>query len=414
MSKISHSILILVVLSAVIWAGDNSSDKRSSRKVFSDLRTRQTEYTGPGSQTNPPADIKEVLIGYFGPNEPSDPRGGDMWNAACLAIELANRAGGYKGIPFRLVPGWSDNPWGTGVTEVARMAYVHKVWAVIGGIDGPSTHLAEQVVTKARLTLLNPASTDKTVNLANVPWMFSCLPADHLQAPVLARAIASEVADKSFLLVSAVDHDSHLFTVELKKVFARHKLTPSYHYEFKPDPTSIDKLVEKIVHSEAQSLVIIADAADSVRIVSVVRQKGFDGFVFGGPCMGKRNFIKQAGSAAEGIVFPLLYTHSKESSSFEKEFTARFGKQPDYLAAHTYDAVNLLIVAIRKAGLNRALIRDAVSKLSPFKGVTGPIRWNPSGANNRPVCLGTVRDSRVISASGPGDPGKSIRRYSRR
>src|SRR4030042_204449 len=150
-----------------------------------------------------------------------------MWNAGSLAIEGANRAGGWKGLPFRLVAGWSDNPWGSGVTEVTRMAYVHKVWAVVGGIDGQSTHLAEQVVAKARLTLLNAASTDKTVNLANVPWMFSCLPADHLQAPILAQAIASEVGDESFILVSAVDHDSHLFTVELTRSFIRNRIAPS-------------------------------------------------------------------------------------------------------------------------------------------------------------------------------------------
>ena len=108
-----------------------------------------------------------------------------MWCAACLAIEEANQAGGYEGLPFRLVPGWSGNPWGSGITAVTRMVYSQKVWAVIGGIDGPSTHLAEQVVAKARLPLLSPGSTDKTVNLANVPWMFSCVPDDHLLAPVL-------------------------------------------------------------------------------------------------------------------------------------------------------------------------------------------------------------------------------------
>jgi len=378
------------------------------------MRTRQTEYAGPGRQVSPPADVKEVLLGYFGPNEPSDRRCGDMWNAACLAIEQANRAGGYKGIPFRLVPGWSDNPWGTGVTEVTRMAYVHKVWAVIGGIDGPSTHLAEQVVAKARLTLLAPASTDKTVNLANVPWIFSCLPADHLQAPVLARAIASQTGGKPFLLVSAVDHDSHLFTVELIKALDRHKLTPSYHYEFKPDSGSIDELVEKITQAKNHSLVVIADATYSAKIVATVRQKGFEELVFGGPCMGRQTFIEQAGNAAEGAVFPLLYTKSKTSSRFEKEFTARFGKKPDYLAAHTYDAANLLIASIRKAGLNRALIRDAVSELSPFKGVTGTIGWDPLGANNRPVCLGTVRGGLVISASGPRGLDVSMPRYSRR
>jgi len=385
---------MIFALSSMIWAGDTHFPKRSSHGAFFDVRNRQTEYAGPGRE-KPPADVKEVLIGYFGPSTPSDPRGGDMWNAACLAVEQANRAGGYNGLQFRLVAGWSDNPWGSGVTEVIRMAYVHKVWAVIGGIDGPSTHLAEQIVAKARLTLLSPASTDKTVNLANVPWMFSCLPADHLQAPILARAIASEVGDKSFLLVSAVNHDSHLFTVELNRSFIQNKLAPSYHFEFKPGQSNYDVLVEEIVHTKAHALVLIAAARQSAKIISAVRQRGFKGLIFGGPCMGQRSFLEQAANTAEGVVFPMLYTHGKESDGFDKKYTTRFGKQPDYLAAHTYDAVNLLIAAIRKAGLNRVRIQDAVRSLSPWQGVTGKIQWDPLGSNSRLVHLGTVRNGRV-------------------
>ena len=395
MSRILYTSFILFALSSMIWAGDNRSDKQPSRTVFSNLRTRQTNYAGPGREKSPPADVKEVLIGYFGPSTPTDPRGGDMWNAACLAVEQANRAGGYNGLPFRLVAGWSDNPWGSGVTEVTRMAYVHKVWAVIGGIDGPSTHLAEQVVAKARLTLLSSASTDKTVNLANVPWMFSCLPADHLQAPVLAQAIASKVGEKSFLFVSAVDHDSHLFTVELTRSLLKHKLTPSYHFEFKPGKKNIDGLAEKIVHAKAHTLVVIATAPQIAKIISAVRQRGFKGLVFGGPRMGRRSFLEKAGDAAEGVVFPLLYTHGNGPSSFDKKFTIRFGKRPDYLAAHTYDAINLLIAAIRKAGLNRPRIHDEVRALSPWNGVTGKIKWDPLGSNSREVHLGTIRNGRV-------------------
>ncbi len=383
----------------MMWAGDTHSGKDLSRGVFFDARTRQTDYAGPGRENSSPADVKEVLIGYFGPSSPSDPRGGDMWNAACLAIEQANRAGGYNGLPFRLVAGWSDNPWGSGVTEVTRMAYVHKVWAIIGGIDGPSTHLAEQVVAKARLTLLCSASTDKTVNLANVPWMFSCLPSDHPQAQILAQAIMSEVGGKSFLLVSAVDHDSHLFTVELNRSFIQHKLAPSYHFEFKPGQSNYDGLVEEIVHTRARALVLIAAARQSAQIISAVRQKGFKGLIFGGPCMGRRSFLEQAGAAAEAIVFPMLYTRSKGSDSFDEKFTSRFGKQPDYLAAHTYDAVNFLIAAIRKAGLNRARIHDAVRSLSPWQGVTGKIQWDPLGSNSRLIRLGTVRNGRVQALS---------------
>ena len=403
MSRILHTGFILFALTSMIWAGDTHSPKRPSREVFSDLRARQTDYAGPGREKNPSADVNEVLIGYFGPGGPSDPRAepapslsrGDMWNAACLAVEQANLAGGYNGLPFRLVAGWSDNPWGSGVKEVTRMAYMHKVWAIIGGIDGPSTHLAEQVVAKARLTLINPASTDKTVNLANVPWMFSCLPADHLQAPVLARAIASEVGKKSFLLVSAVDHDSRLFTVELTGSFIQYKLSPSYHFEFKPGQGNYNELAEEIVRAGSHALVLIAADTESARIISAVRERGFKGVIYGGPCMGRRSFVEQAGDAAEGVVFPLLYTHGKGSDIFNEKFAARFGRQPDYLAAHTYDAVNLLIAAIRKAGLNRVRIYDEVRALSPWQGITGEIRWDPLGSNSRPVSLGTIRGGSV-------------------
>jgi ABC-type branched-subunit amino acid transport system substrate-binding protein len=412
MSRILSAIFIILVLSFMVLAGDIHAEKQSSRTVFFDARKLETKYAGPGREEIAPKDIKEVLIGYFGPNTVSHPKGGDMWCAASLAIEEANRAGGYKGLPFRLVTGWSDNPWGTGISKVVRMAYVDKVWAIIGGIDGPSTHLAEQVVAKARLTLLSPGSTDKTVNLANVPWIFSCLPGDHLQAPNLARAIALGSGQKPFLLVSAVDHDSHLFTVELTRSLGKHKLVPSYHFEFEPQKKDFTELVNKIIEVKTNALVLIAGAEQSAHIISAVREKNFTGPVFGGPYIGCRRFLEEAGRAAEGVIFPMLYTPRKVSDSFEKKFTSRFGYHPDYLAAHTYDSVNHLIAAIQKAGLNRARIRDAVRELSPWTGVTGTIEWDTLGGNSRDVRLGMIRAGRVISASGPHGPEGATHRFS--
>jgi len=389
------TICILSALSLVAWAEYEQPSKHPPRKVFFDARKHQTKYVGPGREEHSPANIKEVLIGYFGPGTASAPEYGDMWSAAYLAVEQANQAGGYKGLPFRLVAGWSDNPWGTGITRVVRMVYVDRVWAVIGGIDGPSTHLAEQVAAKARLPVLSPGSTDKTVNLANVPWMFSCLPGDHLQAPVLAQAIASHIGGKSFLLVSAVDHDSHLFTVELSKSLTRRQLVPFCHLEFNPNERKIDELVERIVHINAHTLVLIAGARASASIISAVREKNFTGLIFGGPSLGQRSFLEQAGRAANDVVFPLLYTPGESSKGFEDKFASRFGHRPDYLAAHTYDAVNLLIAAIHQAGLNRARICDEVRRLSCWQGVTGSIHWDSLGNNSRLIGLGTVRDGRV-------------------
>jgi len=342
------------------------------------------------------ADIEEVRIGYFGPSDPDHPGGGDAWRAAQLAVEGQNARGGYRGKPFRLVAVWSNDPWGSGVKQVVRMAYKDRVWAIVGGIDGPSTHLAEQVVAKARLTLISPASTDRTVNSANVPWMFSCVPADHLQTPLLAAEIAARVAAKPFVLISTNDHDSHLFAVELKKRLTSRRLIPRYHFECKPNAEDVAEVASRAVKSKAAAAVIVAGPRDSARLVRAVREQGFSGHIFGGPAMGRRGFLQQAGDAAEGAVFPLLYHPGETAVEFERAFLRRFEISPDYAAAGAFDAVRIVVAAIRTAGLDRAAIRNAVDDLSPWTGVTGTVSWDAQGGNTRPACLGTIKDGSPI------------------
>jgi ABC-type branched-subunit amino acid transport system substrate-binding protein len=383
------------------WANaeETTAEASFARKPFFDARQQQTEYAGPERELPPPAAVDEVLIGYFGPSDPADPRGGDMWRAAEMAVEEANAAGGYRGKPFRLVPVWSENPWSTGVSQLARMVYRDRVWALIGGIDGPSTHLAEQVVAKARLTLLSPASSDKTVNLANVPWMFSCLPGDHLQAPVLAAEIERRVGKGPFLILSTDDHDPHLFTDELRRSLAKRRLAPRLQIECQRATRDAAELTAQILAAKVDAVVLVAGADDSARLLRPLRSEGFRGLVFGGPAMGRRAFLQEAGAAAEGVLFPLLYQPGEESREFASTFKSRCGWLPDYAAAHTYDAVRLLLGAIGEAGLNRARIRDALEQLSPWEGATGTVRWDRLGANTRAVILGTIRDGRAMSAA---------------
>jgi hypothetical protein len=56
-----------------------------------------------------------------------------------------------------------------------------------------------------------------------------------------------------------------------------------------------------------------------------------------------------------------------------------------------------LVAAVRKAGLNRARIRDAVAELAPYSGVTGMVQWDRLGSNTRAVALGTIKGARVVS-----------------
>jgi branched-chain amino acid transport system substrate-binding protein len=360
---------------------------------------------GADGAGRPASDVNKVRIGYFGPPSAAHPVAGDMWCAASLAIEEANKAGGYRGLPFRLVTSWSEDPWGSGVAGVARMAYEEKVWAIVGGIDGPSTHLAEQVVAKARLALINPVASDKSINMASVPWMFTCVSLDDVQAEVLAEAVAEKMRRESFVIVSAVDHDSHVFTTELLKALKDLELAPAFHFECDLLKPEWRRVLDRVVPIDSAALVLVADAPGSAQAIRRLREKGYDGVVFGGPWMGRRGFIEEAGKAGGDVVFPYLWATSATRRAFEDRFSARFGRRPDYTAAHTYDALNIVIAAIRKGGLNRARIGDAVRETVPWSGVSGPISWNAVGANLRRPQLGTIVDGMVRAACDPNLSG---------
>jgi len=373
----------------------------AEQEPFYRARKQRTEYTGPARQTASLSDLDAISIGFFGPNSPPASPAADMWQGACLAIEQANRTGGYYGVPFRLVTRWADNPWGSGVKQVVRMAYQDRVWALVGGPDGPSTHLAEQVVTKAFLCLVNPACTDKSVNLAHVPWMFSCLPQDHVLAPALAGAVAQLQGNGPLVQISAVDHDSHLLAEELSKAFKPLSLNPAHHIEFTPGQVELTPLIRRVVQTGPGTLVLLASAQESARVLCALRDAGCEATVLGGPWMGQGDFLRRAGDAAEGVIFPRLFVPSKASADFQKVFVERTGRQPDYLSAHSYDAVHLIIRALHQAGLNRAALCRALKAQSAYMGVTGSFQWDELGSNMRSIQLGVIQGGAIVAYGNP-------------
>ena len=358
-------------------------------------RARPTDYAGPGRDAPPEADVEEVLLGYFGPHDPADAEGGDAWQAAQLAVAEANAAGGYQGKPFRLVPAWSPNPWTSGAARLARLVYEDRVWGIVGNLDGPSAHLAEQVAVKARLPVLVAGSTDRTVHGANVPWVFSLLAGDHRQAPLLAEAIAAQVNDRPFILVSTDDRDARLFAAELTKALSHRALAPPSRFECRRGAADAAEVARRVCAAGPAAVALMADAHDSARLLRSLRAAGYRGPVFGGPAMGRGRFLREAGAAAEGAIFPRLDGPQLQASEFAEAFRSRCGREPDYLAAASYDSVRLTIGAIRQAGLNRARIRDAIAEVSPWHGTGGTVDWDNLGGNVRDASLGTVRHGRI-------------------
>ncbi|MGA2183392.1 MAG: ABC transporter substrate-binding protein [Bryobacteraceae bacterium] len=354
-------------------------------------------YDAAGQEDPPPASVDRVPIGYFGPSDPGHFAGGSVWQGTVLAIEQANAAGGWHGVPFVLVPVWSENPWTAGAARLIAMLYSERAPVLIAGIDGPSAHLAEQVTTKALIPVVNPAATDRSIQTAGVPWMFTCLPGDHLQATVLTDAIARD--GQPFALLTATDHDSRAFAGQLKTAFAESRMSPKFQVEFEAGTNDSPDLGQRVLDFAVHSLVLVAGPHDTARVLRVIRERGFAGRIYAGPAASRAATLAAADGAAEGVFFPLLVQDVAETASLRVAFRTRFGREPDWAAEDAWDTANIVVAAIRKAGMNRARIRDAIEGLSPWHGATGTIHWDERGQNDRGVRLGVIRNGQPAVAN---------------
>jgi ABC-type branched-subunit amino acid transport system substrate-binding protein len=390
---------ILVAASPAAPPSSGGAPQETPRTPYLDRRAEPLAVPGPGREDLAPKGVAEIRIGWFGPSDEADAAGGDFWLGALLAQEEINTEGGVSGIPVRLVPGWAESPWAGGVSRVVRMVYEDEVWAILGSIDGSATHLAEQVAAKALVPLVSPGSTDKSVSFAGVPWMFTLLPGDDFQAAALADWLSARPEARRIALISATDHDSRAAAAEWRSSFGREGLFFATEAQCDPGATDAQAIAKRILRESPRTAVLLASPSDSGRLAAALRASGYEGAILGGSNLARRAFSEAAGSAAAGAIFPLLSDPaSGRWARFARSFAGRSaGAEPDFAAAAGYDSLRFVVEAVRRAGLNRARIREALRELSPWQGVGGEIRFDNLGRNVRPVGLGTYRGAKVVA-----------------
>ena len=396
---------MLLGTGSTAWAESSSQDSLNALpyggvKPYADLLAKPYEYHGPGREREELTDVEEVRIGLFGPLKRRGAVSGglSMRRGAELALAEANAEGGVRGKPFKLVFRSDDQIWGS-AREVAKLVYEDRVWAVMGSIGSESTHIAEQIITKAHVVLIGPASTDPSLTQINIPWMFRCMPDDEHIARVLGAYLFHKKGYKKVAAIASNTSDSRIGIVEFEKMARRLGTPLALRLKIDPGGSDFSRQLDTIEDVGAQALVIWGQPEEAARLIRQMRERGMRQEVFGGPELAFPEFLKRAGAFAEGVtvVAPCnLWRDDSVLQSFRRCFSERYGESPDIIAAYTYDGMNLLIRAIRIGGLNRAKIRDAMAENEVFYGVTGEIRFDGSGSNVSPPVLVMVRDGRFV------------------
>jgi len=367
-----------------------------------------TWFYGAGREIPPPTDIKEVRLGFLGPLEGSiiQPLGVQMMQGSLLAIEEANKRGGYKGIPYKLMIHNDVGLWGAAANEVVKMDD-EGVWAWVGTIDDINSHVAIRATLKLEIPVINPGDPDPTFTETNIPWVLRNVPDDRQSSYALVNQIYTKDKHSRVALMRANNRYGRVGTMHFNRSATRIGFPTIIEERFNDQETDFMPQLERIKKINPDAILIWGNAKESGLIVKQIRELGMNQPIFGSDRMVNPGFLETAGKYADGVVTTCQYNPTANDpllKRFQANYKKRFGMEPNVFAAHAYDAVSMIIAAIEKVGLNRTLIRDVLTDLKTFqgyKGVTGVVVFDGAFNNMRPIFMARVSNGKFEFSPAP-------------
>ena len=377
------------------------------------------EYNGAAREISDPdpKDVSEVRIGFLAPlyDHPDQVRGARMLNGAQMAIDEANAASGYGGKPFHLVKhndydNWQNSNsavtgvskdsaiWGAASNDAVRMIYDDKVWAMFGSISSESTHIALRLTLKAETPLVNSASTDPTIPETIIPWYFTDIQDDRVQGYTLARHIYSALGLKRVALLRVNDRYGRFGVIKFRDASRRLGHPVVIEQKFLRGETDFRRQLAVIQDSRVEAIVLWTDIEQAAMILKQMQEMGMKQNVFGSHRTIGDELIRLAGPAAENFEAVYPFDPSRSDSrwlEFVARYEALYHEKPDHFAALAYDQMRILLDAICRAGLNKGRIRDALTGLTNYKGVTGNMVFDPNCKNIAPLFLAHVQNGTI-------------------
>ena len=330
------------------------------------------------------AEAQPVNLGLVVPGKgPFERVGREMRAGAALAVRHANEAGGLDGRPFALVVRTQEGLWGKGLGQVVDLSFEADVVGVVGGVDGRSAHLIQQVVTKARIPYLSPWATDYTLSRGFIPWFFQIVPDDRQQAVAAAKLLASQGARRVGVAADTTYDGTRAW--EALETAAKES---GVQLERIPVQWAMR---EGAVLRPFDATIILAGHEETRAVLQRATREHLEVPLFLWLNAATPEVLRAATAYRGSVNVPSLGSGTADRlARFAADFIAENDMQPGLTAAYTYDAVTILIEAVRTVGVSPHALREQLAAQVFANGLTGPVLFDASGRRETPVRYTTV------------------------
>lgn len=169
---------------------------------------------------------------------------------------------------------------------------------------------------------------------------------------------------------------------------------------FTREQTDFTPQLEEIAASRPDALFVTAPAQSAAPILIQAHQHGLGNVpIIGSNAFNSDTVLRSAGDAAEGLIVGSAWSAANPSArnqQFIQSYRARYGVDPDQLAAQAYTGVYILAWAIQNSGTmtDPRAVRDALERVNKLDTPLGLFSFNAQHDADYPPTVQIVRKGR--------------------
>ena len=305
-----------------------------------------------------------------------------------LAVDELNAAGGVLGRKIEAIFDDNASVSDQSAKVASKLIYQDKVHVLLGAVASSNSIAMAKIAEEAKVPMVTPASTNPSVTVNDDGsvrrYVFRTCFTDDFQGEGIADfAVNGPIGAKRAVIFYDADND---YSVGIRDTIKR--VAPSKGLELVAEDSYLSSMetdyrtkLNRFKSKSFDVLIVPGYYNQVAMIANQARELGITQPLLGGDGFDSPDLWANAGKNIEGSYFTNHYASDDMDPAVQnyiRKFKERFGGNvPDAMSVLTYDAVNVVADAIRRAGsTDHEAVTDALSEVSGFKGAAGMITIN--------------------------------------
>ena len=362
---------------------------------------------GSGEKAAPKAVANEIKIGLSGEITGNSANFGiSTLNGAKLAVKQINETGGVLGKQIVLIPGDNKSEPSEAANIMTKLITQDKVVAVVGNFTSSCAISASNVAEANKIPYVSNGATNPRLTVDNngktKKYIFRACFIDPFQGTVGANFVTNTLKLKKGIIFIDNSSDYAKGLAEFFKAsFIKGGGEILAEEGYLQKDQDFKTILTKVKALSFEFIYIPGYYEEVGKIVKQARELGMDMPIIGGDGWDSAKLAEIAGGVALNNTYFTNHYSPEDSSPESKAYVAAFQKEyqmlPDGQSVLGYDAVKLVIDAIKRANsTDPEKIRDAIEATKNFSGASGVLTINETHDSTKSVVIIEMKDGKQV------------------